>query len=50
MRNFLDNQIYLEDMDAIYMSRSGWGEFKNSSVYISGASGMYELMGSDPIK
>lgn len=40
MRNFLDNQIYLEDMDAIYMSRSGWGEFKNSSVYISGASGM----------
>lgn len=40
MRNFLDNPIYLEDMDSIYLSRSGWSELKNSSVYISGASGM----------
>lgn len=40
MRNFLENQIYLEDMEAIYLSRNGWSEFNNSSVYISGASGM----------
>lgn len=40
MRDFLDNQIYLEDMEAIYLSRRGWSELKNSAVYISGASGM----------
>ncbi len=39
-RNFLDYKVISEDMDMIYRARKNWDEFKESSVFISGASGM----------
>ncbi|NCB94166.1 MAG: NAD-dependent epimerase/dehydratase family protein [Clostridia bacterium] len=40
LNDFLENQIIAEDMDIIYDSRKNWDEFKDTCIYISGASGM----------
>ena len=38
--DFLKDSIILEDMQGIYQSQTVWEQLKNSSIYITGATGM----------